>query len=220
MHPSSRRTFLKSTAAAAASLSVASASAANAYVDGDDLLKVGLIGCGSRGTGAASQALRADRNVKLWAMADAFEDRLQGSLDTLQRDRDLLPKIDVPAARKFTGFEAYQRVIESCDVVLLCTPPHFRPMHLRAAVHAGKHVFAEKPVAVDAPGVRSVLETVQEARRRTCRSFPACVSATTTASRKPCAASTTAPSARSPPCRPTTIAAASGSVAASPAGPT
>jgi myo-inositol 2-dehydrogenase / D-chiro-inositol 1-dehydrogenase len=158
-----RRTFLQTTAALAATSVVA----ANAHAQqGTGELKVGLIGCGGRGTGAAEQALKADRNVKLWAMADAFEDRLNTSLTTLSNNRDLAGKIDVPAARKHVGFDGYQRVIASCDVVLLCTPPHFRPIHLRAAVQANKHVFAEKPCAVDAPGVRSVLETCRDAQRR------------------------------------------------------
>jgi predicted dehydrogenase len=159
MRPTRRR-FLTSSAAASVAI------AANAYAQGNDLLRVGLIGCGGRGTGAASQALRADRNVKLWAMADAFEDRLARSFEQLQADRMIAEKIDVPAERRFTGFDGYRQVIANCDVVLLCTPPHFRPMHLRAAVDAGKHIFAEKPCAVDAPGVRSVLATCEEARRR------------------------------------------------------
>ncbi len=158
----SRRHFLKTSAAAALTV------AANAHAGGNDLLKIGLVGCGGRGTGAAGQALRADSNVKLWAMADAFSDRLEQSLTRLRNDsdRDVVAKIDVPQERRFVGFDAYRQVINCCDVVLLCTPPHFRPLHLREAVQAGKHVFAEKPVAVDAPGVRSVLETCQEARRR------------------------------------------------------
>ncbi len=162
MTTSSRRSFLKTSAAAAATLSVA----ANAHAAGGDQLRVGLVGCGGRGTGAASQALRADNNVKLWAMSDAFRDRLESSLTRLQADREVQAKIDVPAERRFVGFDGYRHVIASCDVVLLCTPPHFRPMHLKAAVEANKHVFAEKPCAVDAPGVRSVLETCVEARRR------------------------------------------------------
>jgi predicted dehydrogenase len=162
MNPSTtRRQFLQSTAAA-----TALGALANVHAAGNDLLKIGLVGCGGRGTGAASQALRADSNVKLWAMADAFSDRLEGSLNRLQADREIQDKVDVPQARRFTGFDAYRDVIAACDVVLLCTPPHFRPLHLKAAVEANKHVFAEKPVAVDAPGVRSVLETCAEARRR------------------------------------------------------
>jgi predicted dehydrogenase len=158
----SRRDFLKTSAAAAATVALVG----NVHAAGGDVLKVGLIGCGGRGTGAASQALRADRNVKLWAMSDAFDDRLQQSLTRLQEDREIANKIDVPAARRFVGFDGYRQVIAACDVVLLCTPPHFRPIHLRAAVQAGKHVFAEKPCAVDAAGVRSVLETCVDARRR------------------------------------------------------
>ncbi len=156
-----RRNFLQTT-----TLAAASAWAGNVHALGSDVLKVGLVGCGGRGTGAAGQALRADRNVKLWAMADAFEDRLQSSLAGLQADRELMGKIDVPAERRHVGFDAYRNVIESCDVVLLCTPPHFRPLHLRTAVQANRHVFVEKPVAVDAPGVRSVLATCEEARQR------------------------------------------------------
>lgn len=157
-----RRQFLQSTAALAAT----SALAANAHAQGGDMLKVGLIGCGRRGTGAASQALKADRNVKLWAMADAFGDGIETSLNLLRAEAAIANKIDVPAARRHAGFDGYRQVIASCDVVLLCTPPHFRPIHLRAAVAAGKHVFAEKPCAVDAPGVRSVLESCADARRR------------------------------------------------------
>jgi predicted dehydrogenase len=136
------------------------------HAAGSDLLKVGLIGCGGRGTGAAIQALSADENVKLWAMGDAFEDRLESSHKTLQKTENVAAKIDVPQERRFTGFDAYQQVINGCDVVLLCTPPQFRPIHLKAAVAAGKHVFAEKPCAVDAPGVRSVLATCEEAKQK------------------------------------------------------
>jgi predicted dehydrogenase len=167
--PSSRREFLKSSAtavitgAATASLPLAAA----AHVAGSDVLRIGLIGCGGRGTGAAGQALNAHKNVKLVAMADAFADHLQKSLATLQKDQTIAAKIDVPEDRRFVGFNAYRELLASgVDVVLLCTPPHFRPIHLKAAVEAGKHVFAEKPVAVDAPGVRSVLATCAEAERK------------------------------------------------------
>src|SRR6516162_1315611 len=161
--PTRRRFLQTSTAAVLATPLLAH----GVHADGNDLLKVGLIGCGGRGTGAAAQALHADRNVKLWAMGDAFRDKLETSLGVLQRDRTLQGKIDVTAERRFVGFNAYREVIGSgVDVVLLCTPPHFRPLHLRAAVQANKHVFAEKPVAVDSPGVRAVLDTCAEARRR------------------------------------------------------
>ncbi len=155
----SRRHFLAASAAATSGF-------AAVHAAGDDTLRVGLIGCGDRGTGAASQALQADRNVKLVAMADAFEDRLRSSLNTLRGKRELIGKVDVATDACFVGFDGYREVIRRSDVVLLCTPPHFRPMHFRAAVEAGKHVFAEKPVAVDAPGVRHVLQTVELARQK------------------------------------------------------
>jgi predicted dehydrogenase len=149
----SRREFIK-TAAAAGSLAILP----NAHAAGSDIVRVGLVGCGQRGTGAASQALAADSGARLVAMADAFEDRLEGSLETLRKDKAVGAKVDVPTARRFVGFDAYRELLGSgVDVVLLCTTPHFRPIHLRAAVEAGKHVFAEKPVAVDAPGVHSAL---------------------------------------------------------------
>ncbi len=165
----SRRQFLKaSTAVALAGPVVASnAFAQERAISPGDTLRVGLIGCGGRGTGAAAQALAADSNVKLVAVGDAFKDRLQGSLETLKKQVDITQKIDVPEERCFVGFDAYKQVIASgVDVVLLATPPHFRPIHLKAAIDAGKHVFAEKPVAVDAPGVRAVLAACEEARKR------------------------------------------------------
>lgn len=164
----SRRQFLESSATATATATVTALGAVPlVHAGGDDVLRVGLIGCGGRGTGAASQALRADPAVKLVALADAFEDRLEQSLDTLMKDAKIASKIDVPRDRRFAGFDAYKQVLAcGVDVVLLCTPPHFRPIHLKAAVEAGKHVFAEKPVAVDAPGVRSVLATCEQAKTR------------------------------------------------------
>jgi predicted dehydrogenase len=147
--------------ALAANLSIAR----SAHAAGSDVLRVGLIGCGGRGTGAAAQALTADANVQLTAMGDAFADRLQTSLDNLRKM--FSDKVAVPDDHCFVGFDAYQSVIDSgVDVVLLTTPPHFRPAHLQAAVAAGKHVFAEKPVAVDAPGVRSVLASCEEAKKK------------------------------------------------------
>ena len=158
----SRRDFL-TTAAAAGTLSALS----NVHAAGSDLLRVGLIGCGNRGTGAAAQALCAESNVKLVAMADVFADRLQKSLEILQKDEKVAGKLDVKPDRSFVGFDAYRELIYSgVDVVLLCTPPHFRPQHLQTAVEAGKHVFAEKPVAVDASGVRSVLATCELAKKK------------------------------------------------------
>ena len=137
------------------------------HAAGSDTLRIGLVGCGGRGTGAAAQALRADKNCKLVAMADAFSDRLEASLAALKKQADVAGKIDVPPERRFTGFDGYKQLLASgIDVVLLCSTPHFRPMHLKAAVEAGCHIFAEKPVAVDAPGVRSVLATCEEAKKK------------------------------------------------------
>jgi predicted dehydrogenase len=136
-----------------------------AHAAGSDVLKVGLIGCGGRGTGAAGNALTADSQAKLVAMGDAFEDRLMNSRKALKSQFE--DRIDVPDDRCFVGFDAYQKVLASgVDVVVLAEPPHFRPQHLKAAIDAGKHVFCEKPVAVDAPGVRSVLATSEEAKKK------------------------------------------------------
>jgi predicted dehydrogenase len=128
-------------------------------------IKVGLIGCGGRGTGAAAQALAADPDVVITAMGDIFEDRLEGAytaLTTIDAGR-----VKVDKKRKFIGFDAYQKVIDSgVDVVLLTTPPAFRPDQLTAAIEAGKHVFCEKPVAVDAPGIRKVLAAAKKAQEK------------------------------------------------------
>jgi len=164
-----RRQFLKSSTAAALAgpLVAGSALGQERTISPGETLRVGLIGCGGRGTGAAAQALAGDANVKLVALGDAFKDRLDGSLETLKKQENIAKKIDVPEERCFVGFDAYKQVIASgVDVVLLATPPHFRPIHLKAAIDAGKHVFAEKPVAVDAPGVRAVLAACEEARKK------------------------------------------------------
>jgi myo-inositol 2-dehydrogenase / D-chiro-inositol 1-dehydrogenase len=162
--PSSRRTFLKTSAAAGASL-VALAPAVHAA--GNDTLRIGLIGCGNRGTGAATQALKADPNLKLVAMGDVFADRLAGSLAQLKGDPEVAAKVDVSKDRQFVGFDAYKQVLGAgVDVVLLTAPPGFRPDHIEASVAAGKHIFAEKPVAVDAPGVRRVIAACAEARKK------------------------------------------------------
>jgi predicted dehydrogenase len=161
--PSSRRDFLKTSAVLAAGTALAP----QAHAAGSDVLRIGLIGCGGRGTGAASQALNADPNVKLVAMGDAFEDRLESSLDALKAEKEITDKIDVKKEHKFVGFDAYKQVTDcGVDVVLLTAPPGFRPLHLKYAIDKGKHVFAEKPVAVDGPGIRSVLATCAEAKKK------------------------------------------------------
>ena len=160
-----RRRFLKASAAGVATAATL-AGAPFVHADGTDTIRIGLVGCGGRGTGAASNALHADPNVRLVAMGDAFGDKLEFSLGQLRRDAAVANKIDVPAEKRFVGFDAFQQVLNSgIDAVLLCTPPHFRPAHIEAAVRARKHVFAEKPVAVDAPGVRRVLAACAEAHQ-------------------------------------------------------
>ena len=162
-----RRSFIKTTGAAALGSTVALnlAFPKSSFAYNVDTLKVGLIGCGGRGSGAANQALAADNNVVLHAMADIFPDRLESSMKNL---KELHPdKVQVDPEHQFVGFDAYQKLLDSgVDVVLLGTPPAFRPDHLMAAVKAGKHVFSEKPMAVDAPGVRKVLEASRMAKEQ------------------------------------------------------
>jgi myo-inositol 2-dehydrogenase / D-chiro-inositol 1-dehydrogenase len=162
----SRRGFFKTTGAAVVAGSILphlSSARQNAGIS--NTLKVGLIGCGGRGAGAASQALQADPNVVLTAMGDVFQDRLDESYKELA---EMYPeKVKVDKVHKFIGFDAYKKVIESgVDVVLLATPPAFRPDHMMAAIKAGKHTFCEKPVAIDAPGVRKVLAAAKEAKEK------------------------------------------------------
>ncbi len=157
-----RRDFLTSSALAALG-----AGASGVHSSVDETIRVGFIGCGGRGTGAASQALRADKDARLVAMGDAFEDRLQSSLAQLKGLADLTDKIAVTPDSCHVGLDAYKKVIDSeVDVVVLTTPPHFRPIHLKYAVERGKHCFTEKPMAVDAPGLRSVIASCEEAKRK------------------------------------------------------
>jgi predicted dehydrogenase len=164
-----RRTFLKASGSAlvGALLASTTSTAQTPHVGVDDDIRIGLIGCGGRGTGATLNALKADPGIRLVAMADAFEDRLSGCLQTLQRQKDFGSRIDVNDEMRFTGLDAYKKVLATdIDVVLLATPPAFRPLHLRAAIDAGKHVFAEKPAAVDPAGIRSVLESTATAKEK------------------------------------------------------
>lgn len=159
----SRRDFIKSSATLSAAMLLGSVPA-NAHAGGSDAIRVGLIGCGGRGTGAAFNCVEAAPGVKITALGDLFEDRIRAKRRQFEQLGDAF---DVPDERCFSGFDAYRRVIE-CDVdlVILATPPGFRPLHLAAAVAAGKHVFAEKPIAVDPAGVRSVLESTRVAREK------------------------------------------------------
>ncbi len=165
-----RRDFLKTTAASSAAVAGASLTsqlgiAPRAYAAGKEVIKIGLVGCGGRGSGAATNALSVKPNVRLVAAADVFEDRMESSLARLKES--FPERCDVPKERRFLGFDAYKKVLESdVDVVLLTTPPGFRPMQFEAAVEAGKHVFMEKPTAVDVPGVRRILAAGQKAKEK------------------------------------------------------
>jgi len=164
---STRRQFIKSSSAVvAAGVALPSFSIPQkTFAANDETIRVGLIGCGGRGTGAASQAMKADSNVMLTAMGDMYPDRLDVSHNALKKAAE--EKIQVTPENKFTGFDAYKKVLESgVDLVILATPPGFRPMHLRAAVDAGKHIFCEKPMATDAPGLRSVIASANDAKAK------------------------------------------------------
>ena len=162
----SRREFLKtSSAALGAALVGGLAVDRTAHAAGSDTIRIGLIGCGGRGTGAAANALNAGKDVKLVAMADAFADRAEGSLGRLKK---LKPdQVDVAPERVFAGFDAYKKLLQTdVDVVVHATTPHFRPEHLKACIAAGKHLFCEKPVAVDAPGIRKILAACELAGKK------------------------------------------------------
>ena len=162
-----RRDFLKNSTLAAVGGAVATklSLAPGAYAAGGDTIRIGLVGCGGRGTGAANNAIHSAKGVKLVAMADAFQDRLDRSLKTLQERAGA--GVEVPQENRFVGFDAYQKVIASeVDYIILATPPAFRPEHLKAAVAAGRNIFCEKPAAVDGAGIRSVLATYEEAKKK------------------------------------------------------
>jgi len=163
---SSRRNFLKTSAAAVVGGVATRWGAIPAvYAAGSDEIRIGLIACGERGTGAADNALESSPNVKLVAMGDVFKDHLDRSLKYLTKFGP--EKVDVPEDRQFVGLDAYEKVLASdVNYVILATPPGFRPLHLKAAVAAGKNIFTEKPVAVDGPGIRTVLEAYEEATRK------------------------------------------------------
>jgi len=160
----SRRSFLKSSSAALAGTALAGLSS-GAYAAGSDEIKLGLVGCGGRGTGATKNIFNTSGNVKLVAVADAFQHKADDAISRLLKtDAD---KVDVPGDRIFTGLDAYKQVIDSdCDLVVIATPPGFRPQMFEYAVDKGKHVFMEKPVAVDAPGIRRVLAAVEESKKK------------------------------------------------------
>ena len=172
----SRREFMKQGTILAGGILTAPLFAnANYFSGADAVIKVALIGCGGRGTGAAMQALLTKQNVKLVAMADAFKDRIDSAYKQLNADDlsdwsgvkgNVKNKIDVPEERMFVGFDAYQKAIPLADVIILTTPPGFRPIHFEEAVKQGKHIFMEKPVATDPNGVMRVLKAAEEAKKK------------------------------------------------------
>ena len=172
----SRRDFIKQGSLLAGGLIAAPLlSNANYFSGSDDVIKIALIGCGGRGTGAATQALVSKQNVKLVAMADAFRDNLDTCYKQLTSDDiadstngrgNLKGKIDVPEERKFTGFDGYMHAIALADVVILATPPGFRPIHFEEAVKQSKHIFMEKPVATDPAGIQKVLAAAAIAKQK------------------------------------------------------
>ncbi|MBT4863938.1 MAG: Gfo/Idh/MocA family oxidoreductase [Planctomycetaceae bacterium] len=167
----SRRDFMKTSSVAAVGTGLLGnlAMTSGAFASGDETIRVGLVGCGGRGSRAAVQALSTKGRVQLVAMADAFDDQLDSSLKRITAATKSLgaDRVNVVPERRFSGFDAYRQVIDSdIDLVILATPPGFRPIHFEAAVNAGKHVFMEKPVATDAPGIRKVLAAVSEAKKK------------------------------------------------------
>ena len=162
MNDNTRRTFIKTASAFGVPALLKGASVTNA-------IKVGIVGCGGRGTGAAAQAIKADDGAELVSMADITVERIDESLASLEKflKPEVRARLKVEKAKKFTGLDGYEKLVNSgVDVVLLATPPGFRPLHLRAAVEAKKHLFVEKPVSTDAPGVRHVLESVKMAKEK------------------------------------------------------
>jgi predicted dehydrogenase len=159
-----RRDFLKGSAAAAATATGLAVPLVHAAGSGE--IKIGLVGCGGRGSGAAEQALKADSGARLIAIADAFQDRIDEHLSELKGSATVGSRVDVPKDRQYAGFDAYKNVIDQVDMVLLTTPPHFRPIHLAYAVEKGVHAFVEKPMAVDGPGLRKFIQAVKDAQSK------------------------------------------------------
>ena len=159
----SRRDFMKASAAVGAAAMFSGRE--KLFAQGTDKIRIGLIGCGGRGTGAAKDCVRSSENVEIVAMGDLFRNRLEGSLEDLKNE--VGEHVSVTEEMMFEGFDAYKQVIATdIDMVILGTPPHFRPEHLKAAVEADKHIFMEKPVAVDPVGIRSVIASSELAKQK------------------------------------------------------
>lgn len=166
-HTITRRTFIGSSAAIMGGALFAPLSVSrSAYAAGSDTLKLALIGSGSRGTGAAVNALLADPGTELVAIADVFEEMVTSSYENLMRMERVKDRVNVPDEHKFVGLDAYKKATVLADVVILASPPAFRPLHFEEAVNNGKHVFMEKPLATDAPGVRRILESGKVAEQK------------------------------------------------------
>jgi myo-inositol 2-dehydrogenase / D-chiro-inositol 1-dehydrogenase len=169
-----RRDFMKKTGIAVAGATLVTQTLSTAvYAAGNDTIKVGLVGCGGRGTGAVGNALNADPGTKLVAMGDLFPDKISstgkppGALENLINSGNVnTAQVDVPKDRQFSGWDAYKGVIDASDVVLLATTPHFRPLHVKACIAAGKHIFCEKPVGVDAKSVKEVMDLSNAAAQK------------------------------------------------------
>ncbi len=163
----SRRDFMKTSAA----LSVAAvlSGAERVFAAGNDKIRIGMIGCGGRATGAMLDCFNADPNVELISMCDLFQDRIDGALNGLKENlkENFTKRVKVTPETCFTGFDGYQKLLKTdVNLIITATPPHFRPEHLRASIEAGKHVFMEKPVAVDPVGIRSVIESSELAAEK------------------------------------------------------
>ncbi len=160
-----RRSFMKTSTAAAAGAALTSTIARTAHAQGSDEIRIALIGCGGRGSGASQNIFNTKGNVKLIAMADAFQNKISSAHENLSRKH--AAKIDCPPDRQFAGLDGYKNAIDTdCDLVIIATPPGFKPQQFDYAVQQGKHVFMEKPVASDAPGVRRVLDAVEESKKK------------------------------------------------------
>ena len=161
----SRRQFLKNSSTLAVGATILGAAARTVHAAGDDTIRFAVVGCGGRGTGAAQQIMSTKGNVKLVAVADAFEKNANGLIKSLSDEHKA--KVDVPAERVFSGLDSFKKAIDTdCDLVVIATPPGFKPQQFEYAVNKGKHIFCEKPVASDAPGVRRFLAAVEESKKK------------------------------------------------------
>jgi predicted dehydrogenase len=165
-----RRTFLKTSAVATSAVALGALDPARSvHAAGSDVIRIGLIGCGGRNTGAGAQALRADPGARLVAMCDIFADRVRGAREAIRADLKSLGReaqVQVPDEACFTGFDSYKQVIASCDAVLIANAAKFHPLHAKAAIEAGKHVFVEKPHGIDPAGVKVLQAACAAAKQK------------------------------------------------------